>query len=103
MSMRIDMIPVIDYEEIQNELEIEITDFDFYNQNDHSDGYFWFSTDEDAIIDLENAIEDEIAAEKQYGWARDEKYIQRINNDIKLVKLLQSLGYNDGVLIYVWF
>ena len=102
--MRVNMTPVIDYEEILAELEKNsIEEFAFYFYADHSDGYFWVSTDEDAIPDLELIIEDEIEmAEKHYNGVIDDEYINRIRADIELITRLRAMGYDDGVLIYFW-
>ena len=54
MSIRVNMVPVIDYEEIECEFEKNIKEFEFYHRAEDNDGYFWVNTDEDAIADLEN-------------------------------------------------
>ena len=101
--MRIEMVPVVDSEEVLKELGVEtIFDFDFYSHSDSYDGYFWVNTDEDAIPDLEQEIEDDKELCKRIGANPDEKYIRRLENDIALVKLFRNLGYTDGILIYVW-
>jgi hypothetical protein len=102
--MRVNMIPVIDYEEILGELEKNsIEEFFFYSYSDQLDGYFWVSTDEDAIPDLEQIIEDELEmAEKYYDGVINDEYINRIRTDIELITRLRAMGYDDGVLIFFW-
>lgn len=102
--MRVDMVPVIDYEEVLKALKLEdINDFWFYSRSNNYDGYFWVSTDEDAIADLEADITDEKNSMEKWGWEPDEALIKHLNNDIELIRLLRLMGYEDGVLIYVWF
>ena len=102
MSIRVNMVPVIDYEEIECEFEKNIKEFEFYHRAEESDGYFWVNTDEDAIADLENEKEDEIRCADKYNYQADEAYLARIDNEINLVKKMQEMGLNDGILIYVW-
>ena len=101
--MRIDMVPVVDYEEIFEELGLEtMDDFHFYNRADDYVGYFWVNTDEDAIPDLEQEIESDKEFCKSLNTEPDEEYFRRLENDIALVKLFRNLGYTDGILVYVW-
>lgn len=102
MSIRVNMVPVIDFEEIECEFEKNIQEFEFYHCAEDSDGYFWVNTDEDAIADLENEINDEIRLSYQYNCEADAAYLARLDNEIELVKKMQEMGLNDGVLIYVW-
>lgn len=102
MSIRVDMVPVIDYEEIECEFEKNIDQFEFCHRAENSDGYFWVNTDEDAIADLENEKEDEIRLSQQYNFEADAAYLARLDNEIELVKKMQEMGLNDGILIYVW-
>lgn len=102
MSIRVNMVPVIDYKEIECEFEKSIQEFEFYHCTEESDGYFWVNTDEDAIADLENEINDEIRCADEYNFEADEAYLARIDNEINLIKKMQEMGLNDGVLIYVW-
>jgi hypothetical protein len=102
MSIRVDMVPVIDYEEIECEFEKSIQEFEFYHCAEDSDGYFWVNTDEDAIADLEDEKENEIRCADKYNYTVSKEYLERIDNDIRLIKLMQEMGLNDGVLIYVW-
>ena len=102
--MRVDMVPVINYEEVLEALKLEnINDFWFYSRSDNYDGYFWVNTDEDAIADLEADIKDEKNSMEMWGCEPNEAFIKLLNNDIELIRLLRLMGYEDGVLIYVWF
>lgn len=105
MSIPINMVPVIDYEEILCEMDKDsIQEFFFYRNSDNHDGYFWFNTDEDAIPYLEEQIDDEhFYAEKYNNGEVDMDFINAVRNDIALVEKLCAMGYDDGVLIYVWY
>ena len=103
MSMRIDMVPVVDFDEMLTELgKDSIQDFYFYNRADEYDGYFWVNTDEDAILDLEHEIESDIEFCKRINAEPDETFLNTIRNDIALIKLFRDLGHTDGILIYVY-
>ena len=103
MDIRINMTPVIDYEEIENALNLKAEDFEFIQRADHSEGYFWLNTDEDAIPDLEENIQQEIDLANQCNWEVDEELILKLRNDIKLVSELRAMGLTNGVLIYIWY
>lgn len=101
MSIRVDMVPVIDYEEIECKFGKSIKEFEFYHCAEDSDGYFWVNTNEYAIADLENEKENEICCADKYNYTVSKEYLKRIDNDISLIKLMREMGLNDGVLIYV--
>jgi alpha-mannosidase len=96
------MTPVIDYEEIECEMDLGITDFHFYNRADASTGYFWVNTEEDAIPNLEQEKNWEYETAEKWGYSVDYDRINEIDNQIALVRILQEAGYRTGVLIYVW-
>lgn len=102
MNMRVDMTPVIDYEEIECEMDLGITDFYFYNSANYTTGYFWVNTDEDAIPDLEQEIQLEYEVAAKYDCPVDEEFVAQYGNQIALIRMLQEAGYRTGVLIYVW-
>jgi hypothetical protein len=103
MDIRVNMIPVIDFEEIECAMDLKMEDFAFYRRADHSEGYFWINTDEDAIPDLEAEIEEEKELANKYGYCVDEEFINHLKNDITLVSQLRAMGLTDSVLIYVWY
>ena len=102
MSIRVDMVPVIDFDEIENEFKVSINQFEFYHREDEDLGYFFLDTDCYAIEDREYEIEQEIECAEKYEVEIDTAYIERVRNDIKLISLLREMGLTDGALIYVW-
>lgn len=102
MSIRVDMVPVIDFDEIENEFKVSINQFEFYHREDEDLGYFFLDTDRYAIEDKEYEIEQEIECSKKYNTELNTAYIERVKNDIKLITFLREMGLTNGVLIYVW-
>ena len=102
MNMRVNMTPVIDYEEIECEMDLGITDFYFYNRAEFATGYFWVNTDEDAIPDLEEEKAHQYEAAEKWDCPVDEDILNELDNQIALVRMLQEAGYRTDVLIYVW-
>ena len=103
MSIKVDMVPVVGYDEIESELNLKIYDFDFYNRADEDFGYFWLGTDIDAVADAEANLDDYFKAIKENPFWIDSKYRDRLKNDIILINYFRKLGYDNGVLIYVWY
>ena len=103
MDIRVNMVPVIDFEEIECALDLEIEDFAFYRRANHSEGYFWINTDEDVIPDLEAEIDEATELAKKCGCCADKEFIGYLENDIALVSQLRAMGLTDSVLIYVWY
>ena len=102
MNMRVDMTPVIDYEEIECEMDLGITDFYFYNSSEYPTGYFWVNTNEDAIPELEQETRLEYEVAAKWDCPIDDKLIAQYDNQIALIRMLQEAGYRTGVLVYVW-
>lgn len=102
MNMKVNMTPVIDYEEIECEMNLRITNFYFYNSAEYPTGYFWMNTDEDAISDLEQEKQLEYEAAAKWDCPVDDELIAQYDNQIALIRMLQEAGYRTGVLIYVW-
>ena len=101
-NVRVNMVPVVDFDEIECEFEKSKEEYMFYGCADHSDGYFWFGTDEDEIAYKQQEINEylevmELRPELDFslniGW---------LQNDLELIEALRAEGYDDGVIIYVW-
>ena len=56
-NVRVNMVPVIDFDELECEFEIKKEEYSFYNRAVQYDGYFWFGTDEDDMNYCEQTIE----------------------------------------------
>lgn len=102
MSIRVNMVPVVDWDEIESEFGLEMHNFDFYNRADEDFGYFWVGTDADALADAEANLDDYFKAIKKNPFWIDDEYRDRLKNDIILINFFRKLGYDDGILIYVW-
>lgn len=101
-NVRVNMIPTIDFDELECEFEKSKEEYMFYQCADHSEGYFWFGTDEDdeqyyiqEINEYLEAMElrPELDFSLNIGW---------LQNDLELIRALRAEGYDDGVIIYVW-
>lgn len=103
MNIRVETVPVISMDELECELDLDRSQFQFYERDDYKEGYLWFNTDEDAILDLKQDLADYLDMIQERGemW-RIDHYEERLNNDIMLVEKLRDMGLDDGVLIYIW-
>lgn len=101
-NVRVNMVPVIDFDELECEFELKKEEYHFYNCANHYDGYFWLGTDEDALLYLEQEIEElkEYMNNKPVHDCSEQ--IKHLYNELELVKILREAGYDDGVLIYIW-
>lgn len=102
-NVRVNMIPVIDFDEIEREFEKPKEEYMFYLRADHDEGYFWLGTDEDCIFYIQENIDkylEIMAQHPEYDFSEDIGWFQ---NDLELINALRSIGYDDGVLIYVWY
>ena len=93
--MKIDVIHYIKWQDIAEEFGWEENDVNFLvDAENHS--YIEFRTDFHAIIDLEDSIE----YAKTFNRL---EAITRYQNELKLIKYLNSFGHSDKVLIfYAW-
>lgn len=90
-------VPVLDWDNIECEFGIPVTEYAFYQSADHFDGYLWLNTDEDAV----EFLEQEIKEWEEYGeeWTENRNYFV---NELELINALRSIGLDDGVIVYVW-
>lgn len=102
-NVRVTNIPVIDFDELQCEFEVPMSEYSFYNRADQSDGYFWFGTDEDDMAFCEQEIQEYRDYMVKNPDVDFSDYIRHLQNDLELIKTLREAGYNDGVLIYIWY
>ena len=101
-NVRVNMVPVVDFDEIECEFEKPKEEYMFYNRADHDEGYFWFGTDEDEIAYVQEDINSYLETMAQHPEYDFSDYIGYLQNDLELINALRSAGYDDGVIIYVW-
>lgn len=94
--MKINVIHCIDWREIAEKFNWTEEDVNFLlNMNVNS--YIEFNLDTNAITELEDSLEHAIA----YCY---DQAIKCYQNEIKLIKYLNTLGYRDKILIrYNWW
>lgn len=101
-NVRVNMVPVIDFDEIEGEFGKPKEEYMFYNRADYSEGYLCFGTDEDEIAYIQQEINEYLEAMEQHPEHDFSLYIGWLQNDLELIEALRAEGYNDGVIIYVW-
>ena len=101
-NVRVNMVPVIDFDELEGEFGKSKENYMFYNCADQYDGYFWFGTDEDDEQYCVQEINEYLAAMEEHPENDFSVYIGYLQNDLELIKALRAEGYNDGVILYVW-
>lgn len=101
-NVRVNMIPVIDFDELECEFEKPKEEYMFYQCADHSEGYFWFGTDEDEIAYTQQEINEYLEVAKLRPELDFSLNIAWLQNELELINALRSAGYDDGVIIYVW-
>lgn len=101
-NVRVNMMPVVDFDEIECEFGKPKDEYMFYNRADQYDGYFWFQTGEDAVQYCLQEINEYFEAMGQKPERDFSPYISHLQNDLELIQALRSAGYDDGVIIYVW-
>ena len=101
-NVRVNMVPVVDFDEIECEFEKSKEEYMFYQRADHSEGYFWFGTDDDEVIYRKQEINEYLDAMEQRPENNFSLYIKWLQNDLELIEALRAEGYDDGVIIYVW-
>ena len=92
--IKVNMVPVIDIEDIEEQLNVHMSDFEF-TQLAEIDGYVTLRLDDDAVEDLEDSI----------AWERGKDALrqQRLRNQLTLVNLLRNMGFKDYVLINIFW
>lgn len=101
-NVRVNMVPVVDFDEIECEFEKPKEEYMFYERADHSEGYFWFGTDEDEVAYIQQEINEYLEVAKLRPELDFSLNITWLQNDLELIQALRSAGYDDGVIIYVW-
>lgn len=101
-NVRVNMVPVIDFDELECEFEKPKEEYMFYQRADHSEGYFWFGTDEDCEQYYIQEINEYLEAMEQHPENDFSTYIGWLQNDLELLNMLRSAGYDEEVIIYVW-
>ena len=101
-NVRVNMIPVIDFDELECEFGKPKEEYIFYNRAEQYDGYFWFGTDEDYEQHCVQEINECLEAMEQHPENNFSVWIDWLQNDLELIRALRAEGYNDGVILYVW-
>ena len=101
-NVRVNMVPVVDFDEIECEFEKSKEEYMFYQRADYSDGYFWFGTDEDEVAYITQEINEYLQAMELRPELDFSLNIGWLQNDLELIQSLRAEGYDDGVIIYVW-
>lgn len=100
--MRVNMTPVVDFDELEMEFGKELNEYHFYTSVNREGGYFWLDLSEDAIPDLDYIINRTKEFAKDFGFEVDADIIKRAENQKELVKALRARGYTEDMLIYVF-
>lgn len=105
----VNMQPTIDIHDALEELDLHsVADFNFSDECNNGD-YTYFGLDDDALQDLNDNIEH--AQEKltriklitdatDYYWQRR---LSRLTNDLRLLNKLREQGWDNGMLVQVWW
>lgn len=90
--IKVTMAPVINIEDIEEQLDVHMSDFEF-TQMAENGSYVTLYLDDDAIEDLEDSI----------AWeeGKDTRRQQRLRNQLTLVNLLRNMGFKDYVLVNI--
>ena len=100
--MRVNMTPVIDFDELEMEFGKQIHEYYFYMSQEQKTGYFWLNLNDEAIADLDWLKEHKKWMREKFGYEYDEGQLDLIENDKALIDALRALGYTTEVLIYVF-
>lgn len=100
--MRVNMTPVIDFDELEMEFGKELNEYYFYASADREDGYFWLDLSEDAIPDLNYIINRTKEFARDFGFEIDTDIITRVENQKELVTALRARGYKEDMIVYVF-
>lgn len=92
--IKVTMAPVIGIEDIEKQLNVHMSDFEF-TQMAENGSYVTLGLGDDAVEDLE----DSIAWEEGKNTRRQ----QRLRNQLTLVHLLRDMGFKDYVLVSVFW
>lgn len=100
--MRVNMTPVIDFDELEMEFGKELNEYHFYASAERKYGYFWLDLSKDAIPDLDYFIRSTKEFIEGFGFELDANIIKRAENQKELVSALRARGYKEDMLIYVF-
>ena len=100
--MRVNMTPVIDFDELEMEFGKDLNEYLFYAIADTLYGYFWLDLSENAVPDLDWLIVKKTQEAMDRSFPVDRNFIQLIENQKELVNALRARGYTEDVLIYVF-
>lgn len=100
--MRVNMTPVVDFDELEAEFGKELNEYHFYASAERKYGYFWFDLSEDAILDLDYFIRATEEFAKDFGFEVDADIIKRAENQKELVTALRARGYKEDMIVYVF-
>ena len=92
--IKVTMAPTIDIEDIEEQLNVHMRDFEF-TQMAENGSYVTLCLDDDAIEDLEDGI----------AWeeGKSSRRQDRLRNQLTLVHLLRDMGFKDYVLVNVFW
>lgn len=92
--IKVTMAPVIDIEDIEEQLNVHMGDFEF-TQMAENGSYVTLGLDDDAVEDLEDSI----------AWeeGKDTRRQQRLRNQLTLVHLLRDMDFKDYVLVNIFW
>lgn len=93
--MKVNFVPVLDFQEVNEDFNIDVRKCPFYCNSDNS-GYFWLGTDEYDLRDKEEELEMEPKLNPQW------RGLKGLETEIKLVKRLREMGLTDGVIIAIY-
>ena len=91
--MKIVNVPTVDGCEIERELGIRIYDCEFAQMAENG-GYVVLDLTTDHIEDLR----------EEYEWNKGkgfDKYVERLENELKLIDYFRGIGYEREILVYV--
>lgn len=91
--MKINCLPVVDFEDISEELGTSFGDYCFCEMAEN-DSYQYLGLNEEAIENRKNAL---FYYEKKEAFNR----IRKIENELELINFFRELGYKDAILIYI--
>jgi hypothetical protein len=92
--IKVTMTPTINIKDVEKQLNVHMNDFEFTKMADN-DSYVALCLNDYATEELE----DSIAWEEGKNTRRQ----QRLRNQLTLVHLLRDMGFNDYVLVYIFW
>ena len=95
--MRIEMYPTVDFEDIRAEFGLGYMDYNFTNMVENG-SYIYFALDEDEL----EARKEDIAYAEEAGDGNS-NYCKRLKNELALIEYFNNLGYNDAILICIYW